>query len=124
MVKIQCKWEWKEKTRTFLLRLRFIPLRPSPNFRWAIKDKSGIISKAKIGVKFSDGRSWEVPIVDWAPSWCEFGQIGELMRFTDILNSLKIDRKLYFKAQIGEEWINSEDITQKSWWELVMKCYE
>ena len=82
------------------------------------------MSKAKIGVKFSDGRSWEVPVVDWAPSWLEFGQIGELMRFTDILNSLKIDRKLYFKAQIGEEWINSEDITRKSWWELVMKYYE
>jgi hypothetical protein len=123
MVKIQCKWEWKEKTRTFLLRLRFIPLRPSPNFRWGVKTERGTIVKGKIGMKFSDGRSWEVPIIDWAPSWLEFGQIGELLRFTDILNSLKIDRKLYFKDQIGEEWINSEDITQKSWWELVMKYY-
>jgi hypothetical protein len=121
MVEIDCKWEWKERSGMFLLRIRFIPARPSPNFRWKIREKSGTLSTTTIGMKFSDGRSWEVPIVDWAPSWLEFGQIGELMRFTDYLNSLKPERKLHFRELIGEDWINSRDAQGKNWWESILK---
>ena len=122
MVEVLCKWEWKERTKTFLLRIQFLPLRPSPNFRWTMKER-GVSGKATFGVTFSEGRSWEVPLIDWVPSWLEYGRIGELMRFTDYLNSLKMDKKLQFREMIGDKWVNSRRVTEKSWWELARGQY-
>lgn len=115
-------WEWKERTKTFLLHIQFIPSLTEhyPNYRWTDPIRKG---KETMSFRINDGPEWEVPLMDWAPSWLEFGRIGELMRFTDYLNSLKSGEKLKFRELLGNEWINAKEVKEKNWWQAYSQTY-
>jgi hypothetical protein len=147
MTEIQCQFNWNERTRTFLLLLKF-KITKFENFRQrtlsvddAMPDLSfhcvHLLTKnneliAATDLRENDPRIRENPRYafyvptkiavnmahpTWAPRWLEYGKIGEVMRFVDFLNSWSLPTKREFRTIVGEDWRLIDDVLNAPWFD-------
>jgi hypothetical protein len=97
------RWEWKEKTRTFLLVFYFIDDETKQNNRFRFK----VFNEFSKPIVFLEEPANNPdlpsqPIMTWAPSHLEIALLGDVLGYANIINGLKEreKRKLREKLEI------------------------
>lgn len=97
------RWEWKEKTKTFLLIFYFIDDKTEQNIRFRFKVVNKNIEPIVLLEDPTNNPDMpSQPIMTWAPKHLEIALLGDVLRYANIIDGLDEGekRKLREKLEI------------------------
>lgn len=84
------RWQWKEKTKTFLVIFYFYDDLSKTNLRF----EKGKFKQDKFGdIQFDSSSDGKQPIMTWAPAHYETGLLSDILRYANIIDGLKEEAK-------------------------------
>ena len=83
---IYIQWDWKEKTRTFLVVFHFFDDFSAPNLRATMEEV----------IEFKD-KTKKTPYLTWAPSHYELGLFSDVLSCANIINGFNYGQKIRIK---------------------------
>lgn len=86
---IYVRWSWKEKTKTFLVIFYFIDDQTSSNLRFRTK----VVGSTFIEDVENNPDDRPQPIMSWAPTHVETALLGDVLRYANIIDGLKVVEK-------------------------------
>lgn len=96
------RWEWKEKTKTFLLVFYFIDDKTQQNIRFRYKVLTNYSKPYWFLLEDPANNPDEPPqsIMTWAPSHPEIALLGEVLGHANIINGLKEHEKRELREKL------------------------
>lgn len=97
------RWEWKERTKTFLVIFYFVDDRTKQNLRFRLK----VVDDWKecIGLEDPENNPDCSPqmIMTWAPTHLEIALLGDVLRYANIIDGLDISEKKQLRMKLEIE---------------------
>lgn len=97
------RWEWKERTKTFLVIFYFVDDRSKQNLRFRLK----VLDDWKdcVGLEDPENNPDCPPqmIMTWAPTHLEIALLGDVLRYANIIDGLDINEKKQLRIKLELE---------------------
>ena len=93
---VYVRWQWKEKTKTFLVIFYFFDDHSSSNMRFRLK----VIGSTFIEDMENNPDMPPQPIMTWAPTHIEIALLGDVLRYANIIDGLGVFEKKKLRKKL------------------------